>query len=457
MPKLAHLLAARAAARTMHFASGGKFRRGHGIRSRPPRQTPPSALIVGYAKEIRVRVVGVIRSELRALLAAIPRLVASHASERAPRRDQDDPVVSERFVCGVRVFVEVPAGQVRHANTFLGPVTMPGDYGRIPGARGADGDGLDAIVGPDDRSIRVFAIQQFLPDASGAWSYFQDKVMLGFDDPERARTAFVAAHGGDARYLGPMREVSPGDLHDAIDAALAAGGDMPSQLSGGIRATRAPRADAGEADEAMQLFAQAEAAVEDRVGIVLMREMARRYADDVNRKQASQLGAQLKALLGVDVQARARAEQAIIDTFVAENVALISGLSKRTLEKIARLTVRGLAAGTPASELSQQLQEQLRIADSKADLIAKDQLGKLNGQLNHERQQELGVKYFTWRHAGHPKIPRPDHVERDGKIFRFTDFDPDELPGQPIGCGCLAEPVVDVGAIAEARRARRAR
>ena len=295
MPQIKHLIAAARATKAMHFGAGGKFLRGHGIRSRPPKQMPPNAIISGYANEIKRRVVGVIRSALKPLFDALPHLVAGHAAERDVRRD------------------------------------------------------------------------------------------------------------------------------------------------------------AAEAQEAMQLFADAERAVQDQIGPVLMREMARRAADEAGRMQANQLSRQLKALVGVDVHARAKAEDSIVDTFVNENVALIGGISKRTLDKIARMTVRGLADWTSASELSAKLQKQLGFADDRADMIARDQLSKLNGQLNHARQQELGINRFIWRHNGKSKDPREDHLARDGQVFNYDDFEPDELPGQPCNCECVSDPLVDVAGIFKSR------
>jgi phage-related protein (TIGR01555 family) len=144
--------------------------------------------------------------------------------------DSDAIPIATRTVGGLEVAVEVPAGCVRETG-YAGPVVAPCDYGYVVGARGADGDSLDAMVGPNPDSERVFVIQQMLPREAGPWVYFQDKVMLGFDDLASACTAFVAMHGGDARYEGPAREITLADLVSSVTAARDAGGNMSEQPS----------------------------------------------------------------------------------------------------------------------------------------------------------------------------------------------------------------------------------
>lgn len=252
-----------------------------------------------------------------------------------------------------------------------------------------------------------------------------------------------------ASYAAEIRARAVDSIRDALRPLL----DALPRLVAGHAADRAPRADAGEIDQAERLFASAEQLLEQRLGPVLLREMARRAADAAGRQQVNQLGSQLRALLGTDVRAQDRAVRAIVDQFAAENAQLISSLGKSTLDKIAKMTVRGFAAGDSASELAGKIRDQLGIAERHANLIAHDQLGKLAGQLNHARQRELGITHFVWRHSGVAgEHRRPEHVARDGKLYAYDDFNEDELPGQEISCHCFAEPVVDVSFVKNRRR-----
>jgi phage-related protein (TIGR01555 family) len=165
-----------------------------------------------------------------------------HDSQK--RKDQDEPAVVCRSCAGVEVAVEVLGGEAREG--FAGEIVVPYDYGYIPGVKGADGDSLDAMIGPNVQSKHVFVFQQMLPREGGEWIYLQDKVMLGFDNESQARAAMVALHNGNKRYVGPCREISPTDLVTAVDQARMAGGRMQCQLSTG----ESVRAD--ERDERMR-------------------------------------------------------------------------------------------------------------------------------------------------------------------------------------------------------------
>ncbi len=98
------------------------------------------------------------------------------------------------------------------------------------------------------------------------------------------------------------------------------------------------------------------------------------------------------------------------------------------------------------------------VAADRAELIAVDQVGKLYGQVNAKRQQDLGVTEFIWRTVGDERVrgnpgglyPKatPSHWDRDSKTYRYDDppkgkSGEKELPGVPIRCRCSAEPKLD--------------
>ncbi len=67
-----------------------------------------------------------------------------------------------------------------------------------------------------------------------------------------------------------------------------------------------------------------------------------------------------------------------------------------------------------------ELEDGFGIATRHARLIARDQIGKLNGQVTAARHQELGVKSFIWRTAGDDRV-RPEHEELEGESFTYDD------------------------------------
>lgn len=89
------------------------------------------------------------------------------------------------------------------------------------------------------------------------------------------------------------------------------------------------------------------------------------------------------------------------------------------------------------------------VTQSRAELIARDQVGKMNGEFNRSRQRSLGVKEYEWQTAGDDRV-REAHAELDGQVFDWDDpvTDSDGNTGYPgtiaINCRCAASPVVDL-------------
>lgn len=187
---------------------------------------------------------------------------------------------------------------------------------------------------------------------------------------------------------------------------------------------------------------------------------ARKVAADTDRHVAGQLGRQIKAGLGIDlVNPDDRRLKAIVDGFIHENVALIQDLTPGLASRIESTVLKALTTGTLHEDLAKQLQDNaFGYAENRAELIAIDQVGKLTGQLNRQRQLDLGVTQFVWKTVGDERVrgkqggkypkAKPSHDARDGKTYSWADGvagrnGEREFPGTPIRCRCHAEPVLD--------------
>lgn len=76
-------------------------------------------------------------------------------------------------------------------------------YGYIQKTQGTDGDKVDCFLGPNKESDKVFIIHQNNPETG---KYDEDKVMLGFEDWNNARDAYLA-HYDDQEFLGDHTEM----------------------------------------------------------------------------------------------------------------------------------------------------------------------------------------------------------------------------------------------------------
>lgn len=118
-----------------------------------------------------------------------------------PEGEEDLPPY-EGFIWfqGLEIDVENAAGSTRSGTSPDGKrwsTTMKFPYGEIRGTEGADGDKLDAYVGPNAVSPLVVVIHQQDPDTG---EYDEDKCMLGWEDDRAAVEAYLAHYDRPGFY-----------------------------------------------------------------------------------------------------------------------------------------------------------------------------------------------------------------------------------------------------------------
>lgn len=128
---------------------------------------------------------------------------------------------------------------------------------------------------------------------------------------------------------------------------------------------------------------------------------------------------------------------ALIEAWAADNVAFITSLDTRYFADIAEVVSTGYAEGLSTRSILGEIQARTGASESRARLIARDQIGNLNAKATQQRQADLGIERYIWRTSGDQRV-RPEHEERDGVEFRWSDPPSDGHPGEPIQCRCTA-------------------
>lgn len=144
-----------------------------------------------------------------------------------------------------------------------------------------------------------------------------------------------------------------------------------------------------------------------------------------------------------------------LKSVLGENVALIRSLNDQMRNGISGQVFRGLTDRLPARDVARAIRKETGIAARRAELIAADQLQKLTGRLDQERQEQVGITKFQWQHSG-KKYPRPEHVARNGIVYAWdSPVGKNDPPGRAIRCGCRARAVVELDdeALAEGQAA----
>jgi SPP1 gp7 family putative phage head morphogenesis protein len=413
----------------------GAFRPGHTIgRKRPlPRQQHPIAIEADFAAAILSHVLAPVRAALAPLLAALPGMLAANARADADS-DGDEPTspLPIMFVAGIPIAIENPAGSVRRwtdSDGTTGETTMRFAYGFIAGTTGADGEDIDAYVGPVADPHWIYIVHQ-QRKADGFASYDEDKVMLGFASPDAAEAAYRAQYD-DPRFFGGMTTMSV----EAFRVKLAA-------TDGGMIA-HCDRMDGGDVARARGLIDKARASLDrNALNPHNLKALADRYASATTVFQKAQLARQVKAALGVDLVLSDPKVPGLVEKFVHEGVARIESLGNRSLDDVSRVVAHAFTTGDRAEDVSADIAKRYDISERHARFIARDQIGTLTGQVNAARQVEIGIARFRWRSMEDERV-RPEHAVLDGQEFSYDDPPSEGLPGTPYICRCGAEPVFD--------------
>lgn len=167
---------------------------------------------------------------------------------------------------------------------------------------------------------------------------------------------------------------------------------------------------------------------------------SRAMAEKVNAKNKKDVLTQLSKAISVDVWTADPLLEQKIGFFVGENTSLITNIPEKTLGQVQQVLEQGVRRGARVQDIQADIMQRFRVSDSRAELIARDQIGKLNGDLTQMRHRELGIKNYVWRTAGDDRV-RDTHEAQDGETYSWED-PPAETgnPGEDFQCRCIAEP-----------------
>ncbi len=187
---------------------------------------------------------------------------------------------------------------------------------------------------------------------------------------------------------------------------------------------------------------------------MLTRNMVYSTALSISTFNKKQIDKVFRKMIGIDIFAGDIDLQKAISPFVTENVSLIKTIPQEYSKRVRNVISVGARNGFTSTEVANLLEKEFKITKNRARLIARDQVGKFNGQLTRLRQSRVGVTEYIWRTSldervrGNPSglypSASPSHWIREGKKFKYKKPPSDGNPGEPIQCRCTAEPVIDL-------------
>lgn len=160
------------------------------------------------------------------------------------------------------------------------------------------------------------------------------------------------------------------------------------------------------------------------------------------------VGVPASQVVGIDVAPTA-SEQAALRGWASEGVDLIRRVERELLDDLDSVIAEAARGGVRVEVLARRLEERLGIHSRHAQLIARDQTGKLNARITEATHQAAGVTQYRWRTARDQRV-RDRHRELEATVWDSAGpgapgagpYGQPAHPGMAIQCRCYREPIV---------------
>lgn len=143
----------------------------------------------------------------------------------------------------------------------------------------------------------------------------------------------------------------------------------------------------------------------------------------------------------------------LMERWVEENVGLIKTIPQESLGRMREIVLEGYRNGETTTSIVKKIQKTYSVDRRHAQLLARDQIAKLNSNIAQKQQRDAGVEEYIWSTSGDSRV-RPGHARLNKKRFRWDDPPVvDEKtgrrchPGEDYECRCVALAVFDREAI----------
>jgi SPP1 gp7 family putative phage head morphogenesis protein len=274
----------------------------------------------------------------------------------------------------------------------------------------------------------------------------------------RARTArpVMPNHRAELNYLG--------DLLAIVEQCRRAGHEVAS----GLRVhwdESLPAADARRAADSV-------AAVPPGLH-TLLTQAARRFGGiELTARRLAKLAAQrtlgavdetlaenIRRAVGVDISSYLGSDKAISEamaTAARANVDLIKSIPSQYLDTVRATVEKAFAVGERFESVAKRIEHLGDVTESRAKLIARDQVSKMTSAFNEVRQTSVGITEYVWS-TSHDERVRKSHAALDGTTQKWAhppSVDGESAnPGEPVNCRCAAIPVIKLDADEESQAA----
>ena len=178
----------------------------------------------------------------------------------------------------------------------------------------------------------------------------------------------------------------------------------------------------------------------------------RRIAESFVQTALKKSERDLKRTTGIDAFSHSPGMREYLKASAYSNATLIKSIPARYLEEVGIQVAENMRAGMRPSYIVEALQKNYGVSERRAKFIARDQTGKIQGDLSEKQQRGAGFEYFQWIDSDDSRVRHwhseiANRITAYGKgVYRWDDLPLSETgqpikPGQDYNCRCIAKPV----------------
>jgi SPP1 gp7 family putative phage head morphogenesis protein len=161
-------------------------------------------------------------------------------------------------------------------------------------------------------------------------------------------------------------------------------------------------------------------------------DLAEQFNDEQVDRSIKEAGAQFAVQPQVSDDVR--------QTFKRRLEIQIGGDLKEHLDFVEKEIVNGVKEGLRAESLASKFEKRMEMGRRKAELSARDILGRFNAVQSRSKMESLGVTQYRWMTAGDERV-RDVHAALDGSIQNWNQPPLPGHPGEDWMCRCESIPI----------------
>jgi uncharacterized protein with gpF-like domain len=157
-----------------------------------------------------------------------------------------------------------------------------------------------------------------------------------------------------------------------------------------------------------------------------------KIADTMNKFNSKQWDKAAKIELGVEFPVYEDWWPDLKEIWANENYKLITSSARKYIDRVNQQVENAVTNGWSVGQLTQAIMKiSHSIRDTDASRIARDQIGKLNGQVTQARMEAVGLDMYIWSTSGDERVrgdpgglypnARYSHYAMDGRLCRWDD------------------------------------